>query len=182
MADDYTPVAPEGTQQTQFTQVSGAQPQQPQYAQPQPQYAQPQQQYAQPQYAHPQYGQQPYVQPQPQYGQPQYGQPQVPQSQPYVQTGYQYAPQPVYVAPGQKVVTESKNLFVWVFCFLLGGFGVDRFVRGQVGLGVCKLLFGWLTIGIWAMVDWIIAMVEAYGSSHFADDEKFVFIDGKYAK
>lgn len=28
----------------------------------------------------------------------------------------------------------NKHVFAWVFCFLLGELGVDRFVRGQVGL------------------------------------------------
>ncbi|MBY5035204.1 TM2 domain-containing protein [Streptococcus gallolyticus] len=36
-------------------------------------------------------------------------------------------------------------------CF--GGLGIDRFYIGQIGLGVCKLLFGWLTFGIWPLVD-----------------------------
>ena len=35
----------------------------------------------------------------------------------------------------------------------LGGLGVDRFYIGDTGLGVCKLLFGWLTGGIWPIVD-----------------------------
>ena len=34
----------------------------------------------------------------------------------------------------------NKNLFVWVFAFLLGELGIDRFMRGQVGLGVLKLI------------------------------------------
>lgn len=35
----------------------------------------------------------------------------------------------------------------------LGGIGVDRFVIGDVGLGVGKLLVGWLTFGIWPLID-----------------------------
>ena len=26
----------------------------------------------------------------------------------------------------------NKHVFAWVFCFLLGELGVDRFVRGQI--------------------------------------------------
>lgn len=79
------------------------------------------------------------------------------------------------------VKTMDKNIHTWVFCFLLGGFGVDRFVRGQIACGVCKLLFGWLTAGIWATVDWIIAMVKAYGSA-FKDESDFTFVNGKYSR
>lgn len=100
----------------------------------------------------------------------------------YSVTQPQYQQPPMdYAAmyPNSKVVTMNKNLFVWVFTFLLG-FGVDRFIRGQIALGIIKLLTagGW---GIWAIVDWIIAMSKAYGSS-FSGTEDFVFIDGQYAR
>ncbi|MDD6155036.1 MAG: TM2 domain-containing protein [Eubacteriales bacterium] len=84
--------------------------------------------------------------------------------------------------PGAKIVTMEKNLHTWLFAFLLGAFGVDRFIRGQIGLGIAKLLLNWGTFGIWALVDWIIAIVEAYSKDHFGNDRDFVFIDGKYAK
>ncbi len=74
----------------------------------------------------------------------------------------------------------DKNIFTWVFAFLLGELGVDRFVRGQIGLGVLKLI----TVGgcgIWALIDWIIAMMKAYGEAYGAEQE-FVFIDGQYSK
>ncbi len=79
------------------------------------------------------------------------------------------------------LTTINKHLFVWVCCFLLGGLGIDRFVRGQIGLGVCKLLLGWLTLGIWALVDWIISMVKAYGSAYSGTDYlTFVYGDYEY--
>ncbi len=85
-------------------------------------------------------------------------------------------------APAGAAKTVDKNLHVWVWCFLLGGFGIDRFMRGQIGLGIVKLLFNVWTMGIWALVDWIIALSKAYGAS-YKDDKEFTFgPDGKYLK
>jgi len=66
----------------------------------------------------------------------------------------------------------NKILFIIVGAWLFGSFGVDRFMRGQVGLGVLKIFFGWTG---WALVDLIISLVKigSYG-------EEYVFIDGKW--
>lgn len=59
----------------------------------------------------------------------------------------------------------NKHLFTWVFSFLLGIYGVDRFIRGQIALGVFKLLtFG--GFGIWYLVDVIIAASKSYGGAY----------------
>jgi RNA polymerase subunit RPABC4/transcription elongation factor Spt4 len=68
----------------------------------------------------------------------------------------------------------NKHFFVWVGTFLFGYFGVDRFLRGQIGLGILKILVDWF--GIWALIDWIIALTK-YG----VQGEEFIFIDGKWA-
>lgn len=50
----------------------------------------------------------------------------------------------------QKYYNPTATLILSIF---LGGLGIDRFVIGDVGKGICKILFGWLTCGIWAFVD-----------------------------
>lgn len=83
-------------------------------------------------------------------------------------------------AKGNKKI--NKHIFVWIGSFMFGGFGVDRFLRGQIGTGVCKLLFNWLTLGIWSLVDWIIALTKAYGSA-YGNTENITFdADGKYTR
>ena len=72
----------------------------------------------------------------------------------------------------------NKHLFCWVFSFLLGGYGVDRFLRGQIGLGVAKLLTAG-GCGVWALIDFIICITKVYGSA-MANQEEIVFVDGNY--
>ncbi|PAF50164.1 hypothetical protein BKH43_05320 [Helicobacter sp. 13S00401-1] len=40
-----------------------------------------------------------------------------------------------------------------VLGLFFGLFGVDRFYKGDIVLGVVKLFIGWLTLGIWPIVD-----------------------------
>ena len=73
----------------------------------------------------------------------------------------------------------NKHLFVWVFSFVCGMYGVDRFVRGQTALGVFKILtLGGL--GCWYLIDLIIALVKAY-SGEYRDMEDLLFDEyGRY--
>ena len=74
-----------------------------------------------------------------------------------------------------------KSLFVWVCSFLFGVVGVDRFVRGQIGLGLLKLFTG----GCWGFLylfDLAEAIIKAYGSA-YRDSDYFHFnADGSYTR
>jgi TM2 domain-containing membrane protein YozV len=85
--------------------------------------------------------------------------------------------QSMYVAREKHI---NKHIFVWIGTFLFPGFGVDRFMRGQIGLGILKILTA-AGLGIWALVDFIIALVKVYGNA-FGHDDEVVFINGKYAR
>ena len=68
----------------------------------------------------------------------------------------------------------NKHVFTWVGCFLFGYLGVDRFMRGQIGLGILKLITVGL-VGLWNLIDWIIALSKL---GQYKDE--FVFENGKW--
>jgi TM2 domain-containing membrane protein YozV len=68
---------------------------------------------------------------------------------------------PIY-ATDPSISPKSRTVAV-ILGFFLGGLGVDRFYLGNIGMGVAKLLVGWLTLGIWPLVDWIIVLT---GNAH----------------
>ncbi len=85
----------------------------------------------------------------------------------------------------------NKHIFVWIGTFMFGGFGVDRFMRGQTGLGILKLLLctiGWITIvggfagWIWCLVDWITGMTKAYGGAYGSTENICFDENGQYTK
>lgn len=73
----------------------------------------------------------------------------------------------------------DKHIYAWVFCFLLGGYGVDRFLRGQIPLGVIKLLTAG-GLGVWALVDFIIAATKVYGMMYSTVDKVSFDKNGNY--
>ena len=81
-----------------------------------------------------------------------------------------YAPATVVVAPGTVVrmagTSPKSRTVASILGFFLGGLGVDRFYLGNIGMGVVKLLVGWLTLGIWPLIDWIIILA---GAAHDGD-------------
>jgi len=70
----------------------------------------------------------------------------------------------------------NKHVFTWVGTFLFGYLGVDKFMRGQIGFGILKLLTVGGFLGIGSLIDWIIALTKL---GHYQED--FIFVDGRWA-
>lgn len=76
--------------------------------------------------------------------------------------------QPTYGQPAYGMANPPKSFMTtWLFSFFLGGFGVDRFYVGNVGLGIGKLLtsifgsfvfLGW----IWPLIDLILVLQNKF--------------------
>jgi hypothetical protein len=74
----------------------------------------------------------------------------------------------------------NKHVFTWALSLVCGMYGVDRFARGQVGLGIMKLLsFG--GFGFWYMADLAVAIYKSYFAPDAMSQEDLHFDDfGRY--
>lgn len=60
------------------------------------------------------------------------------------------------------VLTKLYNpTHTLLFSIFLGNLGVDRFMLGDTGIGVAKLLLGWATCGIWPLIDIFVSFNRA---------------------
>lgn len=67
--------------------------------------------------------------------------------------------------PSGASVSPKSFVLTWIFAWLLGGLGVDRFYLGKVGTGILKLVtFG--GFGIWVLVDLILVLTGHQRDKH----------------
>lgn len=55
--------------------------------------------------------------------------------------------------------SDKSKMVAGLLQIFLGYFGVGRFYTGHIGLAVAQLLLGWLTCGIWPLVDGIMILM-----------------------
>ena len=69
---------------------------------------------------------------------------------------------------GSGEVSSKSRLVAFLLCTFGGALGIHQFYAGKVTTGVMQILFGWATLFIWLLIDWIQIL-----SGNFKD------IDGK---
>ena len=77
------------------------------------------------------------------------------------------------------VMSYNKHLFTWLFSFFLGVYGVDRFLRGQIGLGILKLFTGG-GFGFLYMYDLIVAIYKSYAGEYREMDDLLFDANGNF--
>lgn len=136
-------------------------PQQPDFFDPKPTQTAPQDQPAQPVEPAQPMPQAQSMQPAQPMQQVQLAQPIQPLQQPYAQQGYQPGAAVAVAAPfgtdpvSGRPLSDKSKLALVLLSFFLGSLGADRFYKGDIGLGVLKLVtIG--GIGIWSLVDFLV--------------------------
>lgn len=59
------------------------------------------------------------------------------------------------------MIKLRNPIVILLMSIFFGCFGVDRFMLGDIGVGICKLFFGWLTFGIWPLIDIFVCFKRA---------------------
>ncbi len=54
--------------------------------------------------------------------------------------------------------SDKQKMVAGLLQIFLGTFGVGRFYTGHTGLAILQLCFGWLTCGIWPLIDGIMML------------------------
>jgi TM2 domain-containing membrane protein YozV len=54
--------------------------------------------------------------------------------------------------------SDKSRVAAGLLQIFLGTFGVGRFYTGHIGIAVLQLCFGWLTCGIWPLIDGILML------------------------
>ena len=55
--------------------------------------------------------------------------------------------------------SDKSKMIAGLLQIFLGSFGVGRFYTGHIGLGVAQLLLGWMTCGVWPLIDGILMLM-----------------------
>lgn len=71
---------------------------------------------------------------------------------------YPAGPRTEFGAPVPPGTSPKSRGLASILGFFFGILGVHRFYLGNIALGVCMLLFGWLTLFIWPFIDWLVVL------------------------
>lgn len=55
--------------------------------------------------------------------------------------------------------SDKSKMVAGMLQIFLGCFGIGRFYTGHTGIAVAQLLFGWVTCGIWPLVDGVLMLM-----------------------